>query len=131
MAERFALVPIQELDPLVAADIGRRAADNINLHVIGKNVNKWVALRLLDGSSDGIPYDSRRDAIVHQLHEQQCCYIKVTLDGITPTDALRFILVNRALYDAGFRLADPDMPGEPIYPNTDEELNRIILGGEI
>lgn len=114
-----------------AIDIGKRAAEAINLHVYGNNVGKWVAIKLLDGSSDGIPYDTRPDAIKHQLHEQLCCYIKVTPDGITPADALRFVLVNRAIYSAGFRLADPDMPGEPIYPDTEEELTRIILGGGI
>jgi hypothetical protein len=124
-------VPIPELPPTEAADIGKRAAEAINLHVYGGNVGKWVALRLSDGGSDGIPYDSRREAIEHQLHEQFCCYIRVTPDGITEQHALRFILINRALYDAGFRLADPDMPGEPIYPSTEEEFARIILGGAI
>jgi hypothetical protein len=109
-------------------DIGKRASSAINIHVIGGNVGKWVALRLEDGSSDGIPYDTRRDAIVHQLHEQQCCYIKVTPDGITPPDALRFILLNRALYSAGFRIADPDMPGEPIYPERLEDILPWIVG---
>jgi hypothetical protein len=111
-----------------AIDIGKRASEAINLHVYGGNVGKWVAIRLSDGGSDGIPYDTRREAITHQLHEQLCCYIKVTPDGITPHDALRFVLVNRALYDAGFRLADPDMPGEPIYPERKEDITRIILG---
>jgi hypothetical protein len=108
-------------------DIGKRAHDTIALHVIGGNVGKWVALRLEDGSSDGIPYDTRREAIQHQLHEQLCCYVKVPPDGMLAEHALRFILINRALYAQGYRLADPDMPGEPIYPMTDEEMLRTIL----
>jgi hypothetical protein len=114
---------------LIAADIGKRAAEAINLHVHGGNVGKWVALRLIDGGSDGIPYDSRAEAIKHQLHEQLCCYIRVTPDGINPTDAYRFIAINRGLYDAGFRLSDPDMPGEPIYPDTLEEALPYLLRG--
>lgn len=118
-------------DPNAAIrDIGKRASEAINLHVYGGNVGKWVALRLEDGSSDGIPYDSRRDAIAHQLHEQQCAYIKVTPDGITPIDAARFIAINRALYAAGFRLADPDMPGEPIYPENLEDLHAVLERGD-
>jgi hypothetical protein len=113
---------------LALADAGKRVHDTVALHIVGGNVGKWVAVRLADGSSDGIPYDSRSDAIAHQLHEQLCCYLKVTPDGITPQDAVRFILVNRALYDAGYRLADPDMPGEPIYPQTREEEIAWILG---
>lgn len=113
---------------LALADAGKRASETVNLHVLGGSVGKWVAIRLADGSSDGIPYDTRRDAIAHQLHEQLACYLKVTPDGITPQDAVRFILVNRALYDAGYRLADPEMPGEPIYPHTREEEIAWILG---
>jgi hypothetical protein len=107
-------------------DIGKRAHDVITLHVHGGNVGKWVALRLADGSSDGIPYDTRRDAIRHQIHEQLCCYVKVPPDGMPAADALRFILLNRALYAAGFRLANPDDEREPIYPITNEEIMRII-----
>lgn len=107
-------------------DIGRRASEVISLHVLAGSVGKWVALRLSDGSSDGIPYDSRPDAIKHQLHEQLCCYVRVPSDGMPSAHALQFILINRALYAQGYRLADPDMPGEPIYPMTDEEAFRVI-----
>jgi hypothetical protein len=113
--------------PEQTQDIGKRASDVITLHVIGGNAGKWVALRLEDGSSDGIPYDTRREAIRHQLHEQLCCYVKVPPDGMPPADALRFIMLNRALYAAGFRLADPDSEAEPIYPMTDEEALAFIL----
>jgi len=109
-------------------DIGKRASDVINLHLIGGNVGKWVALRLSDGSSDGIPYDSRREAIEHQLHEQLCCYVRVPLTGMPPEHALRFIQLNRALYEAGYRIADPDMPGEPIYPERLEDILPWIIG---
>jgi hypothetical protein len=117
-------MPESEQDTL---DLGKRASDTINLHVIGGNAGKWVALRLSDGGSDGIPYDTRRDAIRHQLHEQLCCYVKVPPDGMPANDAMRFILVNRALYAAGFRLADPDDEREPIYPMNDEEITAVIL----
>jgi hypothetical protein len=115
-------------EDLALADAGRRASEVISLHILGGNVGKWVAIRLADGSSDGIPYDSRADAVNHQLHEQLCCYVKVPPDGMPPVDAVRFILINRALYDAGYRIADPDMPGEPIYPATREEEIAWILG---
>jgi hypothetical protein len=116
-------MPASESETL---DIGKRASDVITLHVIGGNIGKWVALRLEDGSSDGIPYDTRRDAIRHQLHEQLCCYVKVPPDGMPSSDALRFILMNRALYAKGFRLADPESESEPIYPMTNEDIMSII-----
>lgn len=107
-------------------DIGRRVSDAMHLHILTGSVGEWMAVRLSDGSSDGIAYPSRADAITHQLHEQLCCYLRVTPDGIQPADAYRFVELNRALYDAGYRIADPDMPGEPIYPQTLEELRAAI-----
>jgi hypothetical protein len=107
-------------------DIGKRASEVITLHVLGGNAGKWVALRLSDGGSDGIPYDTRGDAIKHQFHEQLCCYVRVPIDGMPPEHAARFIEINRALYDAGYRLADPDMPGEPIYPERLEDIEPWI-----
>lgn len=119
---------MSDRDPTGAlpSDIGRRVSDTVHLHVIGGSVGKWAAFRLYDGGSDGIPYDTRVDAINHQVHEQLCCYMQITPDGITPEHAYRFIQLNRALYDAGYRLADPEMPGEPIYPYTAEELARAL-----
>lgn len=124
------MVDSEDISPEIraTADAARRASEAVNLHVIGGNVGRWVAIRLADGTSDGIPYDTRSDAIAHQLHEQQCAYLVVTPDGITPENAARFLLLNRALYDAGYRLADPDMPGEPITPLTMEEEIAWILG---
>lgn len=107
-------------------DIGRRVSDAMHLHILAGSVGEWMAVRLSDGSSDGIAYPDRATAIRHQLHEQQCAYLRVTLDGIKPADAYRFVEINRALYDRGYRLADPDMPGEPIYPQTVEELTAAI-----
>jgi hypothetical protein len=112
--------------PTETLDIGRRVSDAMHLHILAGSVGEWMAVRLSDGSSDGIAYPSRADAIEHQIHEQLCAYLRVTPDGIQPTDAVRFIELNRALYDAGYRLADPDMPGEPIYPQTVEELRAAI-----
>lgn len=123
-------VPLTQPDATGAnpADIGRRVTEAMALHVAAGSIGKWLAVRLSDGSSDGIPYDSRPEAIRHQFHEQLCCYLQVTPDGITPSDAYRFIRLNRALYDAGYRLADPDMPGEPIYPLTIAQMERAIEG---
>jgi hypothetical protein len=113
--------------PAELADIGKRASSVINLHVVSGAVGKWAALRLSDGGSDGIAYDTRRDAIKHQLHESLCCYVKVPPDGMPVADATRFILVNRAIYNAGFRLTDPDDPREPILPMTEEEILGLLI----
>jgi hypothetical protein len=109
-------------------DDARRAAEQVNLHLLAdreRAVHSWVAIRLSDGGSDGVLYDEREDAIKHQLHEQQCMYIKIPPDGIfTPKIAARFLTIHRQLYDAGMRLIDPDKPRELILPRNIEDVLR-------
>ncbi len=69
---------------------------------------KWVAIRLADGGSDGVVYDSRRDAIRHQLHERQCAYVRIPLDDMSPRSAQTFLDFTRQCYDAGIPMADPE-----------------------
>jgi hypothetical protein len=85
---------------------------------------------MADGGSDGIAYDTRRDAIGHQLHEQYCAYIKIPPDDMPPEHAERFLAAVRRFYDAGFRLVDPDDEREPILPYTAEDM-RALLGGRL
>lgn len=92
----------------------RRCADVINgylhSHPVDELRNSWIAIRLSDGGSDGTLYDSKRDAVRHQLWEFQCAYVSFRnlMGGITPLEAERFLDYNRRAYDAGFRLPDPD-----------------------
>jgi hypothetical protein len=116
--------------PQQTEDLGKRAAETINMHLfidVEHATGKWVAIRMSDGGSDGVLYDTRADAINHQLHEQFCCYFQLPRTGATPDDARRFIEINRQLYNNGARLADPDMPGAPIYPdNIESYIQRGI-----
>jgi hypothetical protein len=102
------------------SDEARRMADEVNLHVaaLGHAASrKWVAIRLSDGGSDGVLYDTRRDAIVHQVHEKQCCYVRLPPFGQTMNyrEAESYLTFHRSIYDAGYRLQDPDDP-QPIKP---------------
>lgn len=92
------------------SDAGRRAADIINLHRIAGGVGRWVALRLSDGGSDGALYDSKPDAVDHQLHETQCAYTCVPPGPATPAEMTQWLDLNRRAYDAGYRLHEPDAP---------------------
>lgn len=69
---------------------------------------KWVAIRLSDGKSDGVLYDTRGDAIRHQLHMTQCAYVCVPPGGMNPCQAESFMRMHRLAYDAGAQLIDPD-----------------------
>ena len=100
---------------LIPSDAARRAADQINLHVSAlghESFRKYVAIRLSDGGSDGVLYDTRRDAIRHQLHEQQCAYFRIPPFGemAKPHEMESYLTTVRSLYDAGRRLQDPDDP---------------------
>lgn len=94
-----------------AADSARRASDAVNFHLLAIGhaaIGKWVAIRLQDGSSDGVLYDKRAEAIKHQLHETTCAYVCIPPNGMPPEDAMVYLREMRRLYDRGYRLADPD-----------------------
>jgi hypothetical protein len=98
-----------------ASESSRRAADAINLHIHAHGhdaYRKWVAIRLSDGSSDGTLYDTRDDAIRHQLHESQAAYFCLPPFGefISPEEAEAFLTYHRSVYDAGYRVPGPGGP---------------------
>lgn len=106
--ERFAALP-QELQ-----DAAKRASDFVNealVHYPWDVIKSHcVAIRLSDGGSDRVLYENKKEAVKHQLHEQQCAYVffRNMLGGSTPREMAEFIKFNREAYKAGFRLVDPD-----------------------
>lgn len=89
----------------------RHCADAVNLHVAVDpygSIGKWVAVRLADGKSDGRLYESKYEAVRFQLHETMCAYISIPPGGMPVADAEVYLKVMRQLYDAGYKLADPD-----------------------
>jgi len=97
-------------------DAARRMADYINVKVVSQPwdaiCNGWLAIRLADGSCDGVLYDTRQDAIRHQLHEQLCAYfcMRNALGGANPRDCQIYLNIHRHAYDNGGRLAEPEAP---------------------
>jgi hypothetical protein len=112
------------------SDAARRCSDAANLHVSAlgfDSVRKWVAVRLADGGSDGTLYDTKREAVRHQPHEHLCAYICIAPNGMSVCSAESFLSTHRKLYDAGFRLADPDAShgGRQVIPRlTNEDQAR-------
>ena len=111
-------------DELAVTEAGKHCSEAVNLATFLGGTGKWIAVRMSDGKTDGNIYDTKSDAIRHQLHEFQCAYIKVPLGGMPASHATRFLAVNRKLYDAGARIADPD--AEVIMPYTKEEYTNIF-----
>lgn len=102
---------------LDSADIGRkfsdaakRASDAINGKLTWSRdaVQKWMAFRLSDGDTDGVLYDTKLDAIRHQLTETQCMYVCLPPTGTSPAQMETYLDLHRRLYDQGARLVDPD-----------------------
>ena len=94
------------------SDAAKRCSDIINATAIIENeaknfTERWVAIRLSDGGSDGVVYDTRANAVKHQSDEFLCAYILVPPTGMSPREAEIFMTYHRKLYDAGFRLPDP------------------------
>lgn len=72
-------------------DAVQRMCEEINMHVaaVGPEAfGKYVAIRLEDGTSpDHALYDTRADAVRHNVNDPWCFYVKVNPGGIQPREA--------------------------------------------
>lgn len=93
-------------------DAAKRVADTYNLHRLGMGdgaIGRWFAARLEDGRSDDTLYDSKRDAVLHQHHNEQFyTFVKINVSDMDVCSAAVMLKVARSLFDKGIRLADPD-----------------------
>lgn len=89
-------------------DAGRRLAEAHERARAAGGVGRFIAARLSDGRTDGAIYDTRDDAIRHQLDETQCAYIVVQPAAMPDEEATGLLDVNRRIYAAGMRTTDPD-----------------------
>lgn len=92
------------------SDAAKRASDEYNLHRVADpfgNIGKWIAVRLSDGTSDHVLYDSKTSAVRGQHHNENFyAYVQIGPWPFSPNDAETYLRKNREMYDAGFRLAD-------------------------
>lgn len=73
--------------------------------------NKWLAFKLEDGTSDGVLYDTKREAVRHQHgNEQWYAFFpfRNCLGGTNAREMAIFLLWNRDAYNNGMRMPDPD-----------------------
>lgn len=93
------------------SDAAKRLRDTYSLHRVADphgSIGKWFAVRLEDGTYDGTLYDSKRDCVAHQHHnEQYYCFVAISPANMTACEAEILLGVARRMYEAGFRLADP------------------------
>lgn len=91
------------------SDAAKRTADTYALHKIASpdNVGKWFAAKLSDGTTDNELYDSKRDAVLHQHHDEDYyMFVQIVPGHMTEQDAQNYLNASRKMYDAGLRLAD-------------------------
>lgn len=97
------------------SDAAKRLRDTYSLHQIASDtagrdaVGKWFASALEDGSSDGTLYDSKKECIRHQKHnEQRYTYIRIVPHTMNVCEAEVMLATARRLYASGLRMIDPD-----------------------
>src|SRR6478736_2666867 len=104
-------------------EASKRMADWIALHqaVLSRDEIlrcRFVAIRLSDGGSDGTVYDSRPDAMRHQLDANRCAYVQIPLARWGPQTCDSLLFYARRAYDAGYR---PDPEHQLIIPTRIED----------
>lgn len=106
---------------------GKRAADALNKHLAANPFwqirDRFVAIRLRDGWSDGVLYDTKPDAIRHQKGDERLyAYLSFRnlIGGADAREMAHVLQFHRMTYDAGFRLPDPDAVGggPDVIPTT-------------
>lgn len=105
----------------VPSDAARRASEAVTTAYLADpagNLNRWIAIRLSDGGSDGIVYDTPIHAANHQLHYQQCMYVQIRHGLMPAAEAEGALAYHRRVYDAGNR--PPYLEGfVPVMPITE------------
>lgn len=117
------------MPPMRDPESAKRFMHALNLHrtVLSNDeiiAKRWMAVRLIDGSSDGQVYDTWQDAAKHQLSPERCQYFKIPLERLSVNACDSLLWYWRKVYDAGWR-PDVDTPLLLMTPNQIE----IIEGG--
>lgn len=92
------------------SDAAKKIADTYNMHRAADPygcIGYWIACALIDGQTDNVLYDSKRDAIRHQHHnENYYTFIQIVPSTMTPCESEVMLKVARMLYNAGGRISD-------------------------
>lgn len=119
------------------SDAAKRVADTYNLHRVAGTglglcqVGKVFAVRLSDGTSDGVLYDTLPDAIRHQRSNAKWyAYLRVQRDAMTVCNAASLLKMHREADTAGLNFVgrhdDPASQMEIIPRLTVEDHQRQL-----
>ena len=112
-------------------DAAKRASDIYRLHRAAKGmdaVGRWFAAALADGQSDGVLYDSRHDAVLHQHHnEQYYAFICIGPYDMDVCSAAGFLEGMRLCYGSGLTDRDHPAGGRVVIPRNTREEHRSLM----
>lgn len=118
------------------SDASKRLSDTYNLHRLAGGRNGQVfAVRLSDGTTDGVLYDTRAECVRHQHHnEHWYAYVRLGASSMTICEAASVLYMARSA--SHLQLADRDDKhgGMTVIPRlTAEDFDRQIraLRGEL
>ena len=109
------------------SDAAKRVSDTYRLHKTAQGaaaLGRFIAVALADGTSDGVLYDTKTDAVRHQHHnEMWFAYVCIGPHDMAPCEAEEFLATVRLFYDAGIPMQDPR---EVIARSTVEDQRSLV-----
>lgn len=121
------------------SDAAKRIADAHNLHLVAGSydaIGRFIAVTLQDGSGGRELYDSRRDAVVHQKHDEaRYVFLRICPASMTTCEAETLLITHRGLYARRMGLTDRDhrAGGRVVIPRitVEDQLAQVrqILTG--
>lgn len=124
------------------SDAAKRLSDTYRLHRLADpigSIGHWFACTLADGDSDRTLYDTRREAVTHQRHnEEYYFYVQIIPGDMNPCQAESVLSGARKLDDAGIKLSDRDhhAGGRTMIPRLAREdqaaqMRSLLSGGKL
>lgn len=124
------------------SDAAKRLSDTYRLHRLADpigSIGHWFAATLASGDSDRTLYDTRRDAVTHQHHnEEYYFFVQIIPGDMNPCQAESVLSGARKLDDAGIKMTDRDhhAGGRVMIPRLAKEdqaaqMRSLLSGGKL
>lgn len=121
-------------------DAAKRLRDTYALHRVADpigNLGKWFAVNLGTAENDGVLYDSRLDAVMHQHHNERFyAFVQIVPSTMTYCDAEYFLSAHRKMREKGITMParDEHGGGRGLIPRVTAEdqigqMRALIRGG--
>lgn len=109
------------------SDAAKRLADTYMLHRVAADhaVGQWFAVKLEDGTGDGVLYPTKTKAVEYQRHyADEYCYIQVQPCGMNQCQAESMLHFQRQTYRAQKAARERSPDSQVIQPLTREQYYR-------